>query len=214
MDKLLKDDPALKEEYDDADDERRDEIKDELRSKGMYKLQLRGALNQLVPERKKKYEALPAKEKRAAAAALVVEFCLQRGLSRAAKKAPGASVSRCLRPKEKMGGENLTARQKTSTSAPSRPYAPLLPAHLFALHTAFHSAAKLRSVCELSCMLWGRQMHTQRRRRRRRGCTTRQHAFLNGRSCAISSWTRRPTRDTARAFHSDGEEAEIRRRVR
>jgi hypothetical protein len=34
MDKLLKDDPALKEEYDDADDERRDEIKDEVAPRG------------------------------------------------------------------------------------------------------------------------------------------------------------------------------------
>jgi hypothetical protein len=63
---------------------------------------LKGALGQ-DPERKKKFEALPAKEKCATAAALVVELRLQRGLSRAAKKLPGASGFRGVYVQRKNG---------------------------------------------------------------------------------------------------------------
>jgi hypothetical protein len=190
MDNLLKDNPALKEEYDDADDERRDEIKDELRRESQRERNLKGALGQ-DPERKKKYEALPAKEKCAAAAALVVEFRLQRGLSCAAKRVRGASGFRGVyvqgRDKTKWWacisqlGQNIYLGTFTTVCA-TPPCPPLRPAHCIPL--SCKTALRLRTELHVVGAA-----NAQRRRRRRRGRTTRQHAFLNGRSCAISSWS-------------------------
>jgi len=107
---------------------------------------LSSALNK-NPALKQQLDALPEEGQCVAGAALVAENNHQRGLLAAAKQAPGSSGFQGVSAHGR--GSWMVGFKHRGKSASSRPYAPLLPADLFAMHTAFHSAA-LRSVCELN----------------------------------------------------------------
>jgi hypothetical protein len=187
MDKLLKDNPAHKKEYETADDEGQAEIGVKLRSEECYKRDLISALND--PAQKKEYKALPAEEQHRVGAALVAKFRHQAALLGVAKRAPGACKYRgvtanrgkwkaLIKPEGKkriyLGGTFTTVRA-------TPPCPPLRPAHC--IPTLPQTALHLRT--ELHCC---GAANAQRRRRRRRRRTTRQRAVLDGRmSFAISS---------------------------